>query len=76
MLSYLVKAENKEREALYREIAKANNYDFGKISDVRTIFAGSWIRNAQKGWWSQDPKGNWAKRKKNGTKLTGNSGCG
>ena len=62
MLSRLVKAENKDREALYREIAKANKYDSDKISDIRTIFAGSWIRNAQKGWWVQDPKGNWAKK--------------
>jgi len=62
MLSRLVKAENKDREALYREIAKANNYDASKISDIRTIFAGSWIRKAQKeGWWFQDPQGNWAK---------------
>ncbi len=55
----LVKAENKDRMALYGEIAKANNFTPDRIKDIQRLFAGSWIKNARKGWWIQGPKGAW-----------------
>lgn len=61
-LSRLIDAENRDREALYAEIAKANNYSPDKIDDIRKIFAGSWIKNARTGWWIQDSGGNWKKK--------------
>ena len=61
-LSRLIDAENRDREALYAEIAKANNYSPDKIDDIKKIFAGSWIKNARTGWWIQDSGGNWKKK--------------
>lgn len=61
-LSRLIDAENRDRESLYAEIAKANNFSPDKIDDIRIIFAGSWIKNARSGWWIQDSSGNWQKK--------------
>jgi uncharacterized protein YdbL (DUF1318 family) len=61
-LSRLIDAENRDREALYSEIAKANNFSPDKIEDIKKIFAGSWIKNARTGWWIQDADGNWKKK--------------
>lgn len=61
-LSRLVEAENKDREALYSEIAKANNFQPDRIPSIKKIFAGSWIKNARQGWWVQDSGGNWKQK--------------
>jgi uncharacterized protein YdbL (DUF1318 family) len=61
-LSRLIDAENRDRETLYAEIAKANNFPPDRIADIKSIFAGSWIKNARAGWWIQDPAGNWAQK--------------
>ena len=58
----LVEAENRDREALYLEIAKANNIAQESVPKIKTIFAKSWIEQAQPGWWIQDPQGNWKKK--------------
>jgi uncharacterized protein YdbL (DUF1318 family) len=58
----LVEAENRDREALYAEIAKANNISKENLSKIKTIFAKTWIDQAQPGWWIQDSQGNWKKR--------------
>ncbi|MBI5740403.1 MAG: YdbL family protein [Nitrospirae bacterium] len=58
----LIEAENKDREALYREIAAANNFPPEKVPDIKKIFAGSWIKNAKKGWWVQDAGGEWRQK--------------
>lgn len=58
----LVDAENNDREALYAEIAKANNISNENISKIKTIFAKSWIDQARAGWWIQDSQGNWKKK--------------
>jgi len=58
-LARLVKAENRDRMALYREIAKANNYTPDRVGDIKGLFAKSWIRNARKGWYVQAPNGAW-----------------
>ena len=61
-LSRLITAENKDRNALYREIARANNFPPDKVSDISNIFALSWIKQAKKGWWVQGPGGQWSKK--------------
>jgi uncharacterized protein YdbL (DUF1318 family) len=58
----LVEAENRDREALYAEIAKANNIPREKIPDIKRIFAKSWIDQARAGWRIQKPDGNWTQK--------------
>ena len=58
----LVDAENRDREALYGEIAKANNIAKESVPKIKTIFAKSWREQAQRGWWIQDEQGNWKKK--------------
>ena len=61
-ISRLLSAENKDREALYIEIAKANKFSMDKVPDIKKIFAGSWIKKAKKGWWYQNPDSGWAQK--------------
>jgi uncharacterized protein YdbL (DUF1318 family) len=58
----LVDAENRDREALYLEIAKANNFPPESVPKIKTIFARSWVDQAQSGWWIQDAQGNWKRK--------------
>ena len=55
----LVEAENRDRESLYQEISKANNFEADRIEDVRKIFADTWIQKAEKGWPIQKKDGAW-----------------
>ncbi len=59
-LTRLIEAENRDRETLYREIAKANNFGPERVNDIREIFAKSWVKNARRGWWVQGPDGKWS----------------
>ena len=56
----LVAAENADRTALYREIARANQHPEWE-GDVRKTFAARWIDRAQAGWWVQRG-GAWVKK--------------
>lgn len=56
-----VAAENADRAALYREIAKANGNPAWE-NDIRATFAQQWITKAQPGWWVQNPQGAWVKK--------------
>lgn len=56
----LVAAENADRAALYREIARANAHPEWE-SEVRKTFAERWIERAQPGWWVQRG-GNWTRK--------------
>ena len=58
----LVDAENRDREALYLEIAKANNFPPESVAKIKSIFARSWVEQAQSGWWIQDAQGNWQRK--------------
>lgn len=57
----LVSAENADRNALYREIAKANGHPEWE-ANIRDTFASRWVANASKGWSYQDSNGAWKKR--------------
>ena len=59
----LIDEENKDRAALYREIANANKFGPEAVSRIKEIFAKSWREKAQSGWWVQDDNGSWAKKK-------------
>lgn len=61
-LTRLVDAENKDRNDLYVEITKANNFTPDRVKDVKKIFADSWIRKAKNGWWVQGSEGEWKKK--------------
>jgi uncharacterized protein YdbL (DUF1318 family) len=58
----LVEAENRDRKALYAEIAEANGYERDRIADVQAIFAETWIEKAERGWPVQKPDGSWGVR--------------
>jgi len=53
--------ENRDRSALYREIARGNSHPEWE-EEVRSTFAGRWIDKAQSGWWVQAPNGSWSKK--------------
>ncbi len=57
----LVDAENRDRSALYQAIAKANGHPEWE-GQVRSVFARTWIDKAARGWWFQNPQGQWQKR--------------
>lgn len=57
----LVAAENQDRAALYREIARANGHPEWE-PDIRATFAQRWIERAQAGWWYQSPAGAWTRK--------------
>lgn len=61
-MQQLVEAENRDREALYAEIARANNFSKEKVADIKQLFAKSWIEQARSGWWIQDAQGNWKQK--------------
>jgi len=57
----LVAAENQDRAALYREIARANGKPEWE-GDIRKTFAQRWIDRAQAGWYYQSAAGAWARK--------------
>ncbi len=59
----LLRAENNDREALYKELATANKIDLADIDKVKTIFAKTLKSKAKPGHWYQDEKGNWTQKK-------------
>ena len=58
----LVKAENADRENLYREIAEANDLSADTVPQIQELFANSWRKDAKKGWWIQNDDGEWMKK--------------
>ena len=57
----LVAAENQDRAALYREIARANGHPEWE-NDIRATFAQRWIGNARSGWYYQNAAGAWVRK--------------
>ncbi|NII10400.1 YdbL family protein [Oleiagrimonas sp. C23AA] len=60
-LKSTVAAENRDRQALYREIANANGHPDWQ-SDIRSTFAQLWIKKAQSGWYYRDASGHWKRK--------------
>lgn len=58
----LVDAENKDRSALYKEIAAANNFAADRVGSIQKIFADTWIHKAESGWWVQSATGGWTRK--------------
>ena len=57
----LIGAENKDRKHLYSEISSANNFP-DKTDEVQNIFADSWRKQAQKGWYLEKSDGTWEQK--------------
>lgn len=53
--------ENRDRNAVYREIAVANQHPEWE-ADIRATFAKQWIAKARAGWYFQDEAGAWQKK--------------
>ncbi len=57
----IVAEENRDRKAVYREIAEANEHPEWE-ADIQKIFAREWVSNARKGWYYQDASGAWVQK--------------
>ena len=55
-LNSLVADENRDRNALYAEIARANGHPEWE-QGIRDTFARRWVENARTGWWYQTSSG-------------------
>jgi uncharacterized protein YdbL (DUF1318 family) len=60
-LESVVADENRDRKAVYREIAVANGHPEWE-ADIQETWAREWIANARKGWYYQDANGNWRQK--------------
>lgn len=62
VVSRLVAEDNRDREALYAEIAKANGHPEW-AADIRRTFARRWVeRGARSGWYYQNAGGAWVQK--------------
>jgi len=57
----LVSKDNRDRVALYREIARANGHPEWE-AEIRGIFARRWVDNAHSGWWYMNQSGHWQQK--------------
>jgi uncharacterized protein YdbL (DUF1318 family) len=60
-LEGLVADENRDRKAVYREIAVANGHPEWE-QDIQETFAKEWVRNARPGWYYQEAGGSWRQK--------------
>ncbi len=59
-LNQHVADDNRDRNAVYREIAVANGHPEWE-GQIREIFASQWVASARSGWWYQD-NGGWRQK--------------
>ena len=57
----LIAAENADRAALYREVARANGHPEWE-QDIRNTFGQRWIERAPAGYYYQSAGGTWARK--------------
>jgi len=57
----LVSEENRDRGALYAEMARANGHPEWE-SEIRATFARRWVDNAHAGWWYMNSAGAWKQK--------------
>jgi uncharacterized protein len=60
-INTVIAADNDDRIALYREIARANGKPEWE-QDIRATFAQRWIERAPAGWYYQSPAGTWVRK--------------
>lgn len=60
-LNQLVAEDNRDRNAVYREIAVANGHPEWE-QQIRETFARQWVEQARKGWYYQDASGAWKQK--------------
>jgi uncharacterized protein YdbL (DUF1318 family) len=60
-LESVVADENRDRKAVYREIAVANGHPEWE-QDIQQTFASQWVRNARPGWYYQTSDGSWKQK--------------
>ena len=60
-VNQLVADDNRDRKAVYSEIAVANGHREWE-GQIREIFAKQWIESAHKGWWYQAADGSWKQK--------------
>ena len=58
----LVKAENADREQLFKEIAAAKNVDLSQLPKIRETYATTLRQDARPGDWIQMPDGSWKQK--------------
>ncbi len=59
----LVRAENTDRDQLYKEVAAAKNVDLSQLDMIRTTYAETLRANARPGDWIQMPDGSWKQKR-------------
>lgn len=57
----LVKAENKDRLNLYRELARVNGLAEKQVAEIGKVFATQWQAKCHPGWWIEKKK--WERKK-------------
>ena len=60
-ITQAVADDNRDRKAVYREIAVANGHPEWE-AQIRETFAAQWIASARSGWWYQDKGGSWKQK--------------
>jgi len=60
-LNAAVAEDNRDRDAVYREIAVANGHPEWE-PQIRATFARQWIASARSGWWYQGEDGQWRQK--------------
>ena len=60
-LESVVADENRDRKAVYREIAVANGHPEWE-QQIQETFAREWVQKARKGWFYQDSSGAWKQK--------------
>ena len=60
-LNQSVADDNRDRDAVYREIAVANGHAEWE-AQIRATFAKQWVDSARSGWWYQDSAGAWKQK--------------
>ena len=59
-LNSAVADDNRDRKAVYREVAVANGHPEWE-SQIRDVFAKQWVASARSGWWYQSG-GSWKQK--------------
>jgi uncharacterized protein len=60
-LNQAVADENRDRKAVYAEIARANGHPEWD-AQIQSTFAAQWVQQARAGWYYQDAAGAWKQR--------------